>query len=868
MNLSQLIEQKDISLALKNCLLSESPEGRLDRRALIRDWLYRERYAHHDATELAVPDCSHPGWPEQEEWEASGITCQRMGQTFLLSAGSAWRPQWLEQGNSAPFLASDSHQLRRQATQVPLDHFLSPILNPSYYRAPHLHESGHPAPEFGHYQAPGQRDAVRRALFAPAGSTLLVNLPTGTGKTLVAQALTLTAPPQGALCLLIAPTTALVMELARRFRDQLTETGGKAESVTAWHGDLPVEDKNDTRQRIRSGEQRLIVTSPEAACGSLQFALFEAARQGGLRHVIIDEAHIVASWGNAFRPQFQQLGGLIRGLKRIARDAGLMPCSTLLMSATITEASRKTLRDTFGEQMIEVHASHLRPEPDYWCCRASGFSDKRQKVLQALDHAPRPLILYVTRPEEAEEWAAILRDRGYQRLATFTGDTGNARQARLEQWDKGQLDIMIATSAFGVGMDKNDVRTVLHATVPENMDRFYQEVGRGGRDGYACTSLLIYQMEDLSQARKLASQRQIKQTLGLIRWKKLWAGAERVADDLYRIDMAVIHEELQFRGTENRLWNLRTVLMMVRAGVLELDSDLQSPPDRSTFADIPSYEAALEKIVARNKDSLVVRILIGGHTEEELWENRIIPSRERTRKASLHNHTVLRRWLDSPTVTPLCDTLVNLYSLDDFVTGHACGSCPACRARQIHHGGYLVPSPVLLNLPAANATSALRRWQALSGLPYPSCFITYPPVIDDEWERAGWYHRVATLLVQLHRAGIVQRIWANRDLLHSVFGAIPRGERLALLSDELPSDGRPMSDSDVMGDLAELIFPAQEACRSGYLPPFSPAPLQLTLIPHDMPDPHHPGGAHYVHLDNPNWIAIDQLERKLASVDY
>lgn len=851
MKLSQLIERSDISLALRECLLPETTVGRLDRRALIRDWLFLEKYARDVDDELTVPDDSHHDWPRQEEWEASGIDCQRLGHTFLLRAGPAWCPQWLEQGNNTPFLASDRHLLCRQDTRVPMDHILRPVL------------------KFDHYQAPGQRDAVRQTLFAQSGSTLLVNLPTGTGKTLVAQVLTLMAPPQGALCLLIAPTTALVMELTRRFRQLLSEVGGRAESVTAWYSALPAQDKSDTRQRIKNGEQRLIVTSPEAACSSLQFALFDAAKKGSLRHVIVDEAHIVASWGNGFRPHFQQLGGLIRGLKRISREANLPPCSTLLMSATITEASRKILRDTFDQQMIEIHASHLRPEPSYWCYRATNNDDKRHKVLQSLAHAPRPLILYVTRPDEAEEWAQVLLSKGYQRLATFTGDTPDAaRQRLLEQWDKNQLDIMIATSAFGVGMDKNDVRTVIHATVPENMDRFYQEVGRGGRDGFACTSLLIYQKQDVVQARSLSRQHLIGIELGLERWKKLWASAEHVGDNLYRINLTIIHNGINFQSKKNFLWNLRTILMMVRAGVLELDTDLESPPDKNTFSNVNHYEAELTRISQKNQNSLVVRILISGHTDEELWKTKIIPSRKQTSLDSLRNHYALINWLRNSQFNPMCETLVDLYTLKEFIPGHACGGCPSCRERQLSDSGYLIPPPLLLNPAASSAQQALNRWQALSGLSYSSCFITYPAVTDDEWEREGWYHRVATLLVQLHRAGIVQRIWADPALLHSVFSAIPCGERLTLLSDVLSTDGEPGLDNDVMSELGELVLPAPEACRNGYLPPFNPAPLQLTLIPHDMPDPHHLGGAHYVHLDNHNWITIEQLQRKLERVDY
>ena len=234
-----------------------------------------------------------------------------------------------------------------------------------------------------------------------------------------------------------------------------------------------------------------------------------------------------------------------------------------------------------------------------------------------------------------------------------------------------------------------------------------------------------------------------------------------MGDNLYRIDIERIHSGLNFRSKQNKLWNLRTVLMMVRAGVLELDADLQNPPDKKDFADVNRYEAAKEQIIRQNGNSLVVRILRSHHTGEELWKTRIIPSREETLQAARANHNALINWLHTPLSRPLCEALVDLYSMAEFIPGHACGGCPACRDNQALTSNYPSPPTLLLNPPASVAQQALSRWQALSGLSYSSCFITYPPVNDDEWERENWYHRIATLLVQLYHRGIVQRVWAD-----------------------------------------------------------------------------------------------------------
>lgn len=439
-----------------------------------------------------------------------------------------------------------------------------------------------------------QKEGVWRALTAPARSTTLVALPTGAGKSLCFQALAAWAT---GLVVVVVPTVALAIDHYRSAREVLAATVEASPLYyTADDPNLPAERVLDD---VRAGRCRLLFTSPEACVsGKLRLVLADAARSGRLEALVIDEAHLADSWGMFFRVDFQVLAAL----RRQWLSAPAARLRTLLLSATFTRECRQTLRRLFWDEdqtWSEVVSQRLRPELVYYNQIFDGFADQRAAVLDCAWRLPRPAILYTTTRSDARAWAQRLRADGFQRVACFDGDTpARERRDLLERWRDNAIDLVVATSAFGMGVDKPDVRAIVHACLPEDLHRFYQEVGRGGRDGATATSVLLPVFpRDREVAEGLAPRLLTPETLGK-RWKAMWdTHAPTDQPDLWSIRTDAAPENLYAfeTGRRNVAWNKRLLLQLARAGLLELldirvpaavPRDEDGPTDRPATRDM------------------------------------------------------------------------------------------------------------------------------------------------------------------------------------------------------------------------------------------------------------------------------------------
>jgi len=409
---------------------------------------------------------------------------------------------------------------------------------------------------------------------------------------------------------------------------------------------------------VRQGRTRLLFTSPEACVsGRLRNTLDEAARRHQLENLVVDEAHIIESWGAYFRVDFQMLATLRRNW--IASTEYSL--RTFLLSATFTPRMREVLQHLFrtgGGEWREFISQRLRPEMTYYSHKFRYPDARQQAVKECAWRLPRPAILYTTEVAEAKRFARFLRQEGFQRVGCFHGETPAAeRRSLLNNWRADDIDIMVATSAFGLGVDKPDVRAVVHACMPENPHRYYQEVGRGGRDGASSICILIPTDKDIEVAKGL-TPRLLSEEIVQTRWESMWQDREAVPEDDYTWKLNTGSRRTGLLGqrtyNENVRWNKRLILQLLRAGKL----------------DVRDVEYRKEE-EADPTEWVTVRVNFSP-TAHDIGAS-IAEQRQQEMKVAAEGLKQMQSYLAGD--RSICKILRNLYDARQRV----CGGCHACR---------------------------------------------------------------------------------------------------------------------------------------------------------------------------------------------
>ncbi|WP_348697897.1 protein DpdF [Duganella fentianensis] len=782
-----------------------------DLQPLVRHCLLAESARTEQTEVLWVPATS--GWPSAQDWAMHSVQAMPTKDGAFVISAQEWDPSWLSSASGGVFHDAFTDKRVRTEGACPADPFITD------------------ATGFTTYSSQGQRDAVRAVFLMRQGETLLVNLPTGSGKSLVGQAPALVRKLAGALTIFVVPTVALALDQERAMRAFIQKAEGVSkEWPLAWHSGLDDVRRAEIRTRLRDGTQRILFTSPEALTTSLLSAVTEAAHAGMLQYLVIDEAHLVTGWGDAFRPAFQLLAGLRHGLLQVSPRG----FRTVLLSATYTQETIETLATLFGpvDKVQMVSAVHLRPEPQYWFYYASDSNEKQERVLEALRHAPRPFILYVTTRAEIRHWEHVLKNiAGLRRLACFDGSTATRERAVIiKDWVDNRLDGIVATSAFGVGIDKGDVRTVIHATIPETLDRYYQEVGRGGRDGRPCVSLLVYEDRDWTLPERLARPAIISEELGISRWKAMFDTRRHTGqEDVYEIDIEARHSKLRSSSEYNVDWNMRTLILMVRAGLIALDVGVIEGVSPTAY---PEHDEASSLLSALAK--IRVRILDGGHLRQEVWQKRVADSRSTTLQASDRNLSLMRGLLKGN--CEVGKTLAELYRVNSgpwpVSVTRVCGGCPQDRFDSAVRRRYRMPTPIhIKNVDSAEFSEWIRCFPWVDPTFVYVFYEDDRPAVDVSRDLV----RFVNWLVQ--ECGVREVVTSEQGPL----ARLPEWRRLYRRSAEGIVLHRRLGELEPYTPLARVtVLDAESAASMLDKMESLERPYHIVLLPRSQPDPSNP----------------------------
>lgn len=324
---------------------------------------------------------------------------------------------------------------------------------------------------------PAQVKAMRALL---KGRDALVVLPTGGGKSAIYQV---------PATLMRGPTVVISPLLALQ-QDQIANLNDKGlPAVRISSAETPAKQAAALAQ-LQSGAARFLFITPEQLSSPERLAQVKALRPA---LVAVDEAHCISTWGYDFRPDYLSIGHVIRGLGRPP---------VVALTATASPPVREDITERLGLRKPRVIVSGLdRPNLFLEATHCSTEENRWRRLLALLKAAEPPGIIYVPTRRIAEELAERLAAAGFDAKAYHGGMAAGVRRKRHEDFLADRVPIMVATSAFGMGIDKANIRWVAHVALPDSPDSYLQEIGRAGRDGAPARALLLYRAEDIALQR-------------------------------------------------------------------------------------------------------------------------------------------------------------------------------------------------------------------------------------------------------------------------------------------------------------------------------------------------------------------------------
>jgi ATP-dependent DNA helicase RecQ len=341
---------------------------------------------------------------------------------------------------------------------------------------------------YPHFRGP-QHDIIEHVT---AGGDALVLMPTGGGKSLCYQIPAIARQEAGlGITVVISPLIALM-------HDQVGALHEAGVSAAFLNSTLSMQDASDTERRLVQGNITLLYAAPERINTPRFLAQMDSLQERGLLSLFaIDEAHCVSQWGHDFRPEYRALTVLHERYSKVPRIA---------LTATADALTRADIIERLQLQDARLFVSSFdRPNIRYTIVEKR---DATQQLLRFIrdEHMGDAGIVYCQSRKRVEDIADLLCDEGIAALPYHAGLDSKVRQANQDQFLRTEGVVMVATIAFGMGIDKPDVRFVAHLDMPKNIEGYYQETGRAGRDGQAADAWMCYGLQDVVNQRRMIDE--------------------------------------------------------------------------------------------------------------------------------------------------------------------------------------------------------------------------------------------------------------------------------------------------------------------------------------------------------------------------
>ena len=320
---------------------------------------------------------------------------------------------------------------------------------------------------------PGQREAIDAVL---AGHDFIGVMPTGSGKSLTYQ---LSARLLGGTVLVISPLIALMKDQVDALKD-LDFNAVEINSTLEW------QERDARLDGLRRGKYDLVYLAPEALSGRLH----DLVRESPISLIAVDEAHCISQWGHDFRPAYRRLHGLKKDLD----------VPVLALTATATRSVSRDIVQQLGMLKPDGYKGSFFRDNLWIGCRKKGQGGNTRKEILSLiksRHAGESGIVYCISRKAVESTASFLMSNDVKARPYHAGLNGEERRLNQEAFKSDDIDVIVATLAFGMGIDKPDVRFVVHRDMPKDVESWYQEIGRAGRDGLPSDCYLFYSWADV-----------------------------------------------------------------------------------------------------------------------------------------------------------------------------------------------------------------------------------------------------------------------------------------------------------------------------------------------------------------------------------